>query len=372
MMPDLLLLRQLSELKNEGNELLFLAGTAKQVEPREHPYFKQWFDRVLAFLHGEFYGQWPHRQFLALRFGGDSDAGPLGGIAVSEINSLEDMLQSREQFTADLQRAVSLLKDTAAHLDQLERTEGPGRPTRYPQFTKPKVEPAPAAGPSTVVHMNIVASAQQALEGSGMLNTVERKRADRFLLLKEIYDRGDGDQSSGVMVYGEVDQKLGWSIARLENALNYLIGEGLTKWLGKGGLVAITHHGIVTYEGAVASPEAASQYFPPVQIITTNIGSMVNSAIQQGTSSSTQALTVTHAERESLVTILPELMAFAGTVSDGESAQLLKSAIETVRAQLSSPAPSRSIIREAGAMARSIVEKAGGALLAAKLGSLLV
>ena len=58
-------------------------------------------------------------------------------------------------------------------------------------------------------------------------------------------------------------------------------------------------------------------------------------------------------------------------MSDTRARQTLEASASTIQAQISSPTPSRSILRAALTTARVVIEGAGGSLLAAGIGGLL-
>ena len=55
-----------------------------------------------------------------------------------------------------------------------------------------------------------------------------------------------------------------------------------------GGIISITHYGIKEVEDAKASPAQPTHHFPAVNVI--NVGSMVNSAIQQASPDALQTI----------------------------------------------------------------------------------
>ena len=96
---------------------------------------------------------------------------------------------------------------------------------------------------------------------------------------------------------------------------------------------------------------------PQVPISMTNaihVGSMIGSTIQQGSPNSNQSAEISIGDVGASLAEIERLIAQA-TIEDADR-RALAADIATIRAQLEKPAPSRSIIAEAGASIRSIVE----------------
>jgi len=98
---------------------------------------------------------------------------------------------------------------------------------------------------------------------------LDRKRAQRYVLLKHIYDVSDGDETH-MFTTQEFEKKYDWDTNTCRKLVQYLEGEDLiqVQWfIGGDGLVGITHAGIVQIENAVIHPVSNTQYFPPVSQI---------------------------------------------------------------------------------------------------------
>lgn len=96
---------------------------------------------------------------------------------------------------------------------------------------------------------------------------------------------------------------------------------------------------------------------PQVPISMTNaihVGSMIGSTIQQGSPNSNQNAQISIGDVGASLAEIERLIEQA-TIEDADR-RTLAADIATIRAQLEKPAPSRSIIAEAGASIRSIVE----------------
>ena len=93
-----------------------------------------------------------------------------------------------------------------------------------------------------------------------MNNKSELKHRDRFLLLRELYQRSDGVAVSRNFDIAAISQEINMSVDRALDAFDFLEDQGLTKWvaIGKG---AITPWGIQEIKDTLA--QKPSGYFPP-------------------------------------------------------------------------------------------------------------
>ena len=149
--------------------------------------------------------------------------------------------------------------------------------------------------------------------------------------------------------------------------VDYLVGETLAEHRGIGGIIGITHYGIVEVERALTEPEIPTKYFPPV-INVLNIHSVVGSQIQQGTHGSTQTQTVTTNDTEAIRALvssfrekLSELPLDQADKSDAEAE------LQTLEAQLRSSKPKTATIRESLKALRNLLEGVASNALAAVL-----
>jgi len=201
-----------------------------------------------------------------------------------------------------------------------------------------------------------------------------QKKTQRFQFLKALYDTTDGD-STQMLDMWQLGEDLTFDSDDTQKVAEYLSGEGLIEFRAIGGVIGITHYGVVQVEKALSKPEEPTQYFPPVVNIL-HVQSMVGSQIQQGTQSSTITATVT-AERMSdvkeFVTRLRE--ALPSLHLEKSVANEAQADASTIDAQLSSPKPKWGIVRESLTSIRHVLEHAGGHALAveliARLGHLL-
>ena len=184
-----------------------------------------------------------------------------------------------------------------------------------------------------------------------MQEVLKQKQKLRLLVLHKLYELSESDVHKFVnggdlfKECGEVDE------ASFKSAVSYLEGEFLVEvkrvMMGLPGMLRIKHAGIVEVESAFSKPDEATSHFMPVNVLYVN--QMIGSAIQQGTSSSSQTLTskVEIGEKEALSKFV-EMALSVLDANKSESAlwQEMKSEIETLRAQSNSPNPKRSIIKD--------------------------
>ncbi len=79
----------------------------------------------------------------------------------------------------------------------------------------------------------------------------------------------------------ELGMEIHLSREECEGTVEYLAGEGLLKYVALGGIISITHLGVIEVEAALQKPDEPTAHFPAVHN-TINIGTMSNSVIQQG------------------------------------------------------------------------------------------
>jgi hypothetical protein len=198
--------------------------------------------------------------------------------------------------------------------------------------------------------------------------TLQRKRAQRYTYLRALYEMTDGDPVSRAHIK-DVGANLGIGGAELDSIVGYLNDEGLLKHAGLGGIISITHEGVVEIERSIEAPSEPTEHFPPMTVVNNIVnvgGSMYGSQVLQGSQGGSQAMQtgVTEDLREIVELIrqrLPEL-----GLKD-EDQQELKSDLAALQSQAESPKPKGGIIREALTSARRILEGAAGKMVAAPL-----
>jgi hypothetical protein len=95
-------------------------------------------------------------------------------------------------------------------------------------------------------------------------NTITKRLAARYTVLRALYDATGGDESS-FFDDDALAHRTGLGREEVANALDYLADEGLVNAL-IGGQVALTHEGIREVEQASARPAKGTAHFPPASI----------------------------------------------------------------------------------------------------------
>jgi hypothetical protein len=205
-----------------------------------------------------------------------------------------------------------------------------------------------------------------------MQEVLKKKQKLRLLVLHKLYELSESNVHNFVNggklfeACGDADE------ASFKSAVDYLEGEYLVEVkrvaMGLPGLLRIKHAGIVEVESAFSKPDEATSHFMPVNVLYVN--QMIGSAIQQGTTSSSQTLTssVEIGEKEALSKFV-ELASGILDANRSESLlwQEMKSEIETLRAQSNSPNPKRSIIKDGLASVGHLCESAAAGAIGIQL-----
>ncbi|QDX97066.1 hypothetical protein EGD00_08175 [Pectobacterium carotovorum subsp. carotovorum] len=198
------------------------------------------------------------------------------------------------------------------------------------------------------------------------------KQKQRIEYLNKIYEMADG--STGEFLNGaEVGVQIGLvdgDEALIRDIANYLEGEGLIKVNrvsgGFPGFVQLTHFGIKEIEDALENPDKPTQHFMPINIL--NVGQMIGSNVQQGTTNSSQNLNVS-------VDAIAEIKKFISELSysmdklalNEDELDEIKAECSTMQAQIGSPKPKKSILKECLNSAKNILESATGSAIGAQL-----
>jgi len=195
------------------------------------------------------------------------------------------------------------------------------------------------------------------------LDKLEEKRKRRFIYLNALYEKTDGDTFKHVSML-DLGRGIGFSDEETQNVVNYLNGENLLEIVEFQGIIAISHYGVVNVEEALSSPEKETHYFPPV-VNVMNVHTMIGSQIQQGTTGSSQAITLSSADLLSLQQLVKELLKKLPELDLSDSARRETEAeAKTINSQLSSPNPKQSIIKESISSIKTILEGAAGNIIA--------
>lgn len=198
------------------------------------------------------------------------------------------------------------------------------------------------------------------------MDTLTKKKSDRFRFLNRLYEMTDGNTSNIVSMW-DVGDTAQLSRNEAENVVNYLVGEHLLEHRTLGGGIAITHHGIVEVERALSTPESPTHYFPPVVNIV-NVQSMIGSQIQQGTHGSTQSQVATQNDIEAIRALISKFGACVHELPISEQEKTdAQAELRTVEAQLASSKPKLPILRESLKTLRNLAEGVASNAIAASL-----
>lgn len=198
-----------------------------------------------------------------------------------------------------------------------------------------------------------------------MANNIQETQRKRFQFLQKLFDVTEGSEYESVNLW-ELGDELGFSRPETDKIDDFLKGEGLIEHIAMGGTIGITHRGIVEVESALSKPDEPTTYFPPINYI--HVEHMVGSQIQQGTSQSSQVLTYSGTDFEAIHKLISDLKSQLSELKlNAETQAEVESDIATIEAQIKSPRPKSTIIKESLLSLRTILESAAGSVIAALL-----
>jgi hypothetical protein len=208
-----------------------------------------------------------------------------------------------------------------------------------------------------------------------MNEALKRKHQLRLAFLKKVYEMAEGN--TDVLVNAaEVAHQLGLKDGEEDQAravVNYLEGEGLIRAdrvIGGLGHVRLTHAGLREIEDAIWQPDRPTQHFMPMNIL--NIGQMIGSTIQQGTIGSYQTLNISSDGLEQIQLFIDQLSNSMDRLQlTSDLMDEINAEIATVKAQLTSPKPKTSILKEGLSSIKRILEGAVGSAIGVQLASQL-
>jgi hypothetical protein len=200
--------------------------------------------------------------------------------------------------------------------------------------------------------------------------SVDQLRADRFKYLSRLYDVTGGNLLKWPDMW-EVGESIGFTRDYTDRITNDLQAAGLVNFPATGGSIQILHPGVQAVEDARATPDRPTKFFPPVNNIIINNGTMTGSAIVQGSHGTHQELHYNRQDAADLRAVLAEIKAAVdGLNLSPEDATDLKGDVATAEAQLSTSRPKKGVVRECLKSIGGYLKKAGGVVasgLAAKL-----
>lgn len=203
-----------------------------------------------------------------------------------------------------------------------------------------------AAGRQALGHLR-ASSGRSAVDSSKeqTVSTLDEKRSRRLLFMRRLYDVTNGSKLGRADMW-ELGEEFGWSRDDVQNVVEYLEGEGLLEYAAMGGVIAITHFGVVEVEQSLSDPEAPTEHFPP-SINVIHVEKMYGSQIQQGTVDSVQEGNfLPQGMEDSLRNLLSSLRRDLSEIELGKDDRSeLETELATAELQLESGRPKRSTIR---------------------------
>lgn len=186
----------------------------------------------------------------------------------------------------------------------------------------------------------------------------------RFEYLRLLYKTTQGD--CGKMVSAsQLASELGLNHDEAERIFTYLHQNRLISTLVPD-KISITRSGVSYIEEALSEPDEPTAPLPPANIMV--VGEIANSQVQQGTHQSMQIADFSHDDLEDVANFINSLK---GQLSEfglaPEKEGEAQADIASVEAQLKSPRPKSSIIKECLLSLRNILEGAAGNAAAALL-----
>jgi hypothetical protein len=203
------------------------------------------------------------------------------------------------------------------------------------------------------------------------LPSLQEKKEQRLRFMHRLYEATDGSTFHDVNST-DIGKKLGWSDQVTDKVVEYLVDKGLAKYVSAGGMITITHAGVVEVETALDNPDQGTEHFAPVAVTQIFHGDVVGSAIQAGSPGATQTTTIGDLNLDGLRQFVERYEEAEPSMGlEPEEAAEAQADIATIRAQLDSPRPKPEIIRESLRSVRTILEGATGSLAASGLLELL-
>ncbi len=185
---------------------------------------------------------------------------------------------------------------------------------------------------------------------------IEQLKEKRLLFLHCAYNLSNANEDIDIESY-KLGKDLGFSDEFTSQVIRYLDKEGLIRFKEESGsVIGISHNGIVEVEKALSKPDEPTEYFPPAKNVII-IHEMKGSQIQIDSPNATQIQT---SDKE-LFDAFKDLLGFINSNYSQlklpeEKEQEFQADIKTIEAQVSSPKPKRSILKESLASMRVVLE----------------
>jgi len=197
----------------------------------------------------------------------------------------------------------------------------------------------------------------------------QRKRIE---LLNRLHELSNGDTDKYING-GELAIDIGFKNGdedEFRSIAKYLEDEGLINYIkvigGFPGNLRISHLGIKEIEKALSNPDQPTDHFMAINVL--NVQQMINSNVQQGTTSSVQIIEITSSTVDKFNQFINELEQSIDELQlDAGDKNELAADVNTVKAQLKSPKPKPKILSESLISIKRILEAATGGTIAVML-----
>ena len=192
-----------------------------------------------------------------------------------------------------------------------------------------------------------------------------RRRRQQFLQL--LYDIVDGDPGS-IVTFQEVGAEMGLDHGEAWDVRAYLGNQGYIQGVTGVGGISITFEGVRLVESWHAGPDPLHP--EPRVGNTVNIGTAVNSQIQQGNTDSSQSMSVSNQTLEHIQGVVSALEEALGDLGlKDEDRDEMEAQLTTAKGQLGSRKPRMEVVKASLASMKEILEGAAAVgAAAAKIG----
>lgn len=193
--------------------------------------------------------------------------------------------------------------------------------------------------------------------GGTLPESLEEKRSMRAAFMRLLYDETNGS-TIATANEKELGAKLGWDESTTDLIAEYLMGERLLEYVAYGGTIGITHAGVVEVEEAMRAPTQSTHHFAAFNQI--NIGTATNVGVQQGTTNSTQNVTVINQDhRKQLIGLLDDVRSTVGAWPNDDPLRVeAEQAVEVARKEIESGADASRVRSALNSLAGVIIKGA--------------
>ena len=178
---------------------------------------------------------------------------------------------------------------------------------------------------------------------------IEARRGWRLALLHALYEWSDGNPAVTLRTIWAMADELDIPRDQVTDVADYLAQEGLTEHCDGQGGISITHAGVKEVEAALSAPSDPTTRFPPARNVI-RIEHAVNAVIQQGNIGSTQTVRVDADTGADVATFADALEAAMARLDAAKTDR------DELSAQLASPKPRLTAVREAATAIRDVLD----------------